>query len=64
MGGQQEGHKEDDERAVGTAARHRENAEALRRTGHVDDERPILRGEYSQQPAVDGAGEGGGDAGG
>lgn len=51
-----EGRKEDDDRAVGTASRHIQNDEAERRTGHVDEDKPRLLGEYSRR-AVDAADE-------
>lgn len=53
----QEGHKETDERAVGTGFRQRQNDEALERRGHVEEESPRLLGEYSRR-AVDAADEG------
>lgn len=53
--GQREGRKEDDDREVGTASRHRENEEAAARDphGHVVEEKPRLRGWYSEQGVED-----------
>lgn len=45
----QEGHKETDEREVGTAFRQRQNDEALKREGHVEDEKPRLLGDYARR---------------